>query len=119
MKSLTFNALMGALHQGLDELPNFRRGKNTQYTIKDAALGAFSVFYLQASSFLAHQRTLKRQKERSNAESLFGLEHISCDNQNRNLLNPIDAHRVFPLFDIVYQALEQADELADFRGWED
>jgi hypothetical protein len=69
---LAFDSLIEQFHQVLDGLPDSRTGQNTTYLIKDAALSAFAVFFTQSPSFLAHQRTMKQNKGRSNAESIFG-----------------------------------------------
>ena len=86
---LGFGALRTVLAEMFDHLPDFRTGKNTQYTMGDAARGAFSVFFMQCPSFLAYQRDMQRRKGHNNAQSLFGLEHIPSDAQIRNLLDPI------------------------------
>ena len=57
-ESLSFESLLARLRQASNGLPDQRTGKNTQYTIQDAVLGAFSVFYMQSPSFLAHQKHL-------------------------------------------------------------
>jgi hypothetical protein len=111
-EELAFYRLVQALHHTLDSLPDARKGKNTQYTIKDAALGAFAVFFTQSPSFLAYQRTMGQAKGRSNAESLFGLAHIPCDNQ---MLDPLAPAQLFPLFALLYAALEEAGQMAAFR----
>ena len=80
---LSFETLIAELHRVFSRLPNSRAGNTTSYAIKDAALAAFSVFFTQSPSFLAHQRTMKSAKGRSNAETLFGLDPIPCDNQIR------------------------------------
>ncbi|MBI4641053.1 MAG: ISNCY family transposase, partial [Candidatus Tectomicrobia bacterium] len=66
-EALVFDSLVKKLHHVLESLPDSRLGKNTQYTIKDAALGAFAVFFTQSPSFLAYQRAMKQAKGRSNA----------------------------------------------------
>jgi len=114
-ETLTFDNLLKAFHQLLERLPDRRTGKNTRYTIKDAALGAFAVFFTQSPSFLAYQRTMKQSKGRSNAESLFGIEHIPCDNQIRTLLDPLAPCHLFSMFTTVFEALEQCGELDPFR----
>jgi len=114
-EGLAFDRLVQELHHILDSLPDSRKGKNTQYTIKDAALGAFAVFFTQSPSFLAYQRTMQQAKGRSNAESLFGLEHIPCDNQVRTLLDPVAPAQVFAVFALLYDALERAGQVALFR----
>ena len=65
---LTFDKLVRMFHQRLDQLPDHRKGgNNTTYEIKDAALGALTVYFTQSPSFLAHQKKMEDTKGRSNA----------------------------------------------------
>ncbi len=116
-EALAFDALVQALHQQLAMLPDYWTGKNTQYTIKDAALGAFAVFFTQSPSFLASQRTMQQAKGRSHAESLFGMAAMPCDNQIRRLLDPVAPAQLFPVFEEVYAALEGAGHVSAFRSF--
>jgi hypothetical protein len=104
-KAITIEAsqLIGFLDQELNELPDNRKGGNKKYAVKDAYLAGFSVFFTQSPSFLQHQRLMKPKKGKDNAESLFGLSEIPCDNQIRNLLDPIPATTVFGAFKRIYQ----------------
>jgi len=71
-------------------LPDRRKPNNNQrYTIAAGALAAFSVFFIQSPSFLAHQRLLQSRKWRNNARSLFQVTEIPSDPQIRNLLEPL------------------------------
>jgi hypothetical protein len=115
-ETLVFDDLVGKLHRVLNGLPDCRTGQNTTYSIKDAALSAFSVFFTQSPSFLAHQRTMQQTKGRSNAESLFGIERVPCDNHIRHLLDPIAPDYLFPMFEQVFSDLEAAEELDGFRS---
>jgi hypothetical protein len=112
---IEFDNLVTRLKQRLGLLPDHRTGKNIQYTIQDAGLSAFSVFFTQSPSFLAHQRAQVTAKGRSNAGSLFQLEKIPSDNQIRSLLDPISPRHVYPLFDEIVQLLDQTGELERFR----
>ncbi len=76
---------------------------------------AFSVFFTQSPSFLQHQRLMKPKKGKDNAQSLFGLEEIPCDNQIRNLLDPIPATTVFPAFKTTYKWLETNRVIEQFK----
>ncbi|MCP4542677.1 MAG: ISNCY family transposase [Chloroflexi bacterium] len=118
-KILSFSDLVAKFHQVLDGLPDYRIGQNKSYSIKDAGLGAFSVFFTQSPSFLAHQRTMKQNKGHSNAGSLFGIEQILCDNQIRNLLDPIEPHFLSPMFEHIFNDLEATGELDSFRCFGD
>jgi len=117
--AIALDHLMTILFQQFDHLPDHRTGQNSHYTIQDAAKAAFSVFFTQSPSFLAHQRTMKQTKGRSNAETLFQIDQIPCDNQIRTLLDPISPRQLFGVFDEVYRTLAQAGVLADFRVLDD
>jgi hypothetical protein len=112
----TFDDLLGILHQRSAQLPDHRTGKNTQYSISDAALGAFGIFFTQSPSFLDYQRTLQHAKGDNNAHTLLGVQHIPCDNQVRKLLDPIAPSQLDPVFIEVFEGLEQHQLLAHFRG---
>lgn len=89
MDALSIQKMMDMLQATFDELPDYRTGKNIQYEISDAAIGAFAVFFTQSPSFLAHQRDMQRLKGYNNSSSLFGTRQVPTDNQIRNLLDPI------------------------------
>jgi len=118
-ETLAFDDLIEEFHRVLEGLPDYRTGQNTTYSIKDAVLGAFSVFFTQSPSFLAHQQTMKRTKGRSNAESIFGIEKVPCDNQIRQLLDPIAPSYLFPMFEMTFNDLEATGQLDAFRTFDD
>lgn len=98
-------------------LPDVRRGGNNQrYGMEDAALSAFSVFFTQSPSFLDYQVRMQRQLGKNNAQSLFGVHQIPCDNQIRNLLDPVSPETVFPLFAEFSEGLYRNAYLQPFRS---
>jgi hypothetical protein len=119
MEALAFDHLVHALHQQLSSLPDDRKGKNTRYAIKDAALGAFAVFFTQSPSLLASQRTMPHAKGRSNAERLFRMGAIPCDHQIRTWLDPVAPAQLLPVCAEVYAALEGAGHLLSWRVFAD
>src|SRR5882672_1432139 len=114
---LCFEDLQSILHQRIDQLPDYRKaGPNTQYRIRDAALGAFGIFFTQSPSFLDYQRTLQQTKGHNNVHTLLGVEQIPCENQIRTLLDPIAPSHLDPVFLDVFERLEQHRMLAHFRA---
>jgi Transposase DDE domain len=114
--ALGFDALKGILEQRIDQLADHRKaGLNTRYTIKDAALGAFGIFHTQSPSFLEYQRHLQQAKGRNNACPLFGVEQIPCNNQIRNLLDPLRPRLLNGVYLEVFEGLEQHGLLRPFR----
>jgi hypothetical protein len=113
---LSFDTLQAILHQGIASLPDHRQpSPNTRYTIQDAALGAFGIFFTQSPSFLEYQRRLQASKGRNNAQTLFGVQQIPCDNQIRTLLDPIAPRHFDAIFLEVFARLEQHHLLDSFR----
>ena len=118
-KHLSFSTLTRLLNAVSGVLPEHRKGKNVTYSLQDAVLGAFSVFFMQSASFLAHQEEMQSHEGHNNATSLFGLKAIPSDNQIRNLLDPIEASHLFPVFAKVSSLLEENGELQAFRNYQD
>ena len=48
-----------------DSLTDTRVGKNTQYSMRDFLLSAFSVFFMQSPSFLEYQQSMETKYGRS------------------------------------------------------
>ena len=112
----TFSRLVEYLRTVVERFPDVRTGAETVYSMADAALGAFSVFFTQSPSFLDFQRTLQVTKGCNNALSLFGITQIPSDNQTRNLLDPVPPSAVLPVFGAVVQALHCGGQLEAYRS---
>jgi len=115
-KRLKFQEMVNFARQSLGKVPDYRTGKNTQYEIADAGLGAFSVFYMQAPSFLAHQQDMQKRKGQNNAQSLFAMETIPSDGQIRNLLDTVDPGCLRLPFWQIYERLQEGHYLDDYRS---
>ena len=91
MNPFTLKNILSCFRAHWADAPDARKpNNNTQYQMADAILAAFSVFFMQSGSFLAHQRLLQQKNGRNNATSLFEIERIPSDQQIRNLLDPVD-----------------------------
>jgi hypothetical protein len=64
---------------------------------------------------LEYQRRLQHTKGHNNAHTRLGVERIPCDNQVRNLLDPLMPSHLDPGFVTVFEGLEQHRMLAHFR----
>jgi hypothetical protein len=119
LENLRLSRMIELLEEACREFPDVRTGKNSIYDLSDVGMSAFSVFFTQSPSFLAHQRDMKLRKGRSNAESLFHLREIPSDNQIRNLLDAVSPEYVAPVYRQVFVALEQAKVLEKRRSFAD
>lgn len=116
MNSLTFDDLVSQFRQLPAQFPDKRTGKNTVYSLEDAALGAFSVFFTQSPSFLAFQRSMQEAEGRNNAQTLFGMGEIPCDNHIRDLLDAVAPAHALPMFATIFEALRELGYLEPFRS---
>lgn len=107
--------LLDRLRHCCETLPDKRHGANATLSIADIGMAAFSVFFMQSPSFLAHQQRLREGHGRSNCESLFGFSRIPSDNHIRAMLDPAEPALLDPAFDAVLTELERSGGLDVFR----
>jgi hypothetical protein len=117
LEELKLPRMIKRLEQSCEGFPDLRTGKNSIYDLPDVGMSAFSVFFTQSPSFLAHQRDMKLRKGRSNAESLFELSAIPSDNQIRNLLDPVSAEHLQSVYRQTFLALEKTEILKSRRSF--
>ncbi|MCK5872593.1 MAG: ISNCY family transposase [Methylococcales bacterium] len=99
-------------------LPDSRKGSNCHYAMSDAALSAFSVFFMQNPSFLAQQKSLEKSCGQNNVETLFGVHKTPCDNQIRYLLDTVSPTEFYPIFNHIFNGLIETGYLKPFQSIE-
>jgi hypothetical protein len=111
----TTERLIAAVRRCCLSIPDQRQGQNTTYAMADFGLAAFSAFFMQSPSFLAHQRHLAAGRGRSNCQTLFAMHRIPCDNQLRNMLDPVEPTQFDPAFAAAFSELEQSGAIDRLR----
>ena len=111
-----YKEMLGMLTETASEIPEHRTGRNGQYSMSDAVLSAFSVFYTQAPSFLSWQQDMEKRTGRNNARSLFGIDQIPSTEQIRNLLDPVEAGLLGAPFWQIYHSLSARGQLKEYTG---
>lgn len=117
MNEFTFDNIVKFFRSTISVFPDIRTGSNNIYSIEDTALGAFSIFFTQSPSFLAFQNAMKKKKGKSNAESLFGMSDIPCDNQIKNLLDEVSSEYLSPVFSYIFNGLNNSGHIDTFRSY--
>lgn len=114
---LSFDSIVSSLRSTMADFPDKRTGSNCRYSIKDAALGAFSVFFTQSPSFLAFQESMQKNKGVSNAQTLFDMVQIPCDNHIRDLLDNVEPSYAYPSFHYIFNGIKDSGHLDAFRSY--
>jgi len=118
-KSVRFETLLGFLRTAIDQFPDQRTGNNTTYSMQDIGMAAFSVFYTQNPSFLAHQKAMREGAGRDNAQTVFGIQQIPCDNHIRDVLDPVAPTYLSRTFENVFETLQKHDLLSPLLWYRD
>jgi hypothetical protein len=116
-EELRLERLISCIKQSFSQFNDIRQGKNIQYDMVDAGMGAFSVFFTQSPSFLSFQQDMKQKKGQCNAESLFGMNHVPSENQIRALLDPVAPSKLAGVFREVYHRLDRGKVLNEYRSF--
>ena len=114
-----FEKMMCLLKIGIQSFPDFRNGNNKKIDLEDAALCAFSTFFMQSPSFLAHQTQMQAHHGHNNADSLFGIQEIVSHDMIRNLLDPVNPKYVHPTYMRILDWINAENGLDDFRHFDD
>jgi len=117
LEDLTFDSMVRCLRSKIGLFPDKRTGQNLTYSIEDVGLGAFSVFFTQSPSFLSFQKSMQKNKGISNAQSLFEIQKIPCDNHIRDLMDEVPPSYVFPVFTHIIEDLKNSGYLDSFRSY--
>ncbi|MDN5850889.1 MAG: ISNCY family transposase [Nitrococcus sp.] len=112
---LGFDDLIGELRNLASTFPDKRTGRNTRFAMEDVVLAAFSVFWTQSPSFLAHQTAMQQARGQSNAKTLFAMTEIPSDNHIRDLIDYVPPEAVFPMFNRIEAQLEAEGYVEAFR----
>jgi hypothetical protein len=107
--------LLGGLRRACACFPDKRQWRPDNIAIADAGLAAFSLFFMQSESFLAHQRRMEHGRNGSNCKTLFGIEKIPSDNHIRDLLDPVPPELLEPCFEQAFEQMRQHGGMKDFE----
>jgi len=118
-RTFTFDGRVARLRSPIAPFSDNRTGSNAVYSMEDAALGAFSVFFTQSPSFLSFQTLMELIQGGSNAQTLLGMDKIPTDNPIRNLLDPVAPSTLFPVFRHLFDGLLDSGYLAPYRSYND
>ncbi len=108
--------LVGQFRMATKKFPDKRTGTNIKYTMEDASMGAFSVFFSQSPSFLAYQSAMEKAGGKSNAQTVFGMEKIPTDNHIRTMLDPVTPDYLNPVFAFAFEELKAGGYLEPYRS---
>ncbi len=87
LNSLNFDSLINLLSVHFSEITDRRRPQRINYSLRDALMTAFAMFFFQYPSLLQFQTAMKQKRGRSGLETLFAVRQLPSETQMRDLLD--------------------------------
>ena len=110
-KDLSADALFRALCSQFGSLPDPRSGE-VEIPLADALMSAFAMFSLKDPSLLAFDH--RRRDPNDNFRTIYGIHHVPCDSQMRDILDPLDPAVLRPSFREIFRRLQRGKMLQRF-----
>src|SRR5436853_4608178 len=103
---LSADALFRWVRSGFATIPD-SRCDDVDISLADALMSAFAMFSLKSPSLLAFDK----QRAEGNLGRIYGIEHVPCDTQMREILDPMSPESLRPLFKRVFIQLQRGKAL--------
>jgi len=113
-KHLSADALFRMVRNGFAAIPDYRLS-DTEISLTDALMAAFALFSLKSPSLLAFDK----HRVEGNLGTIYAIDHVPCDTQMREILDPVSPESVRPLFKSVFGQLQRGKALESMRFLED
>jgi len=85
------------------------RAKNAKIPLVDALMSGFAMFSLKDQSLLALDK--RRQEDPVSLHTVYGVEHIPCDSQMRDILDPVTPSSLRRPFRSIFHQLQRGKTL--------
>ncbi len=105
-KHLSADALFSVVRSGFAAIPEYRLS-DTEISLTDALMAAFALFSLKSPSLLAFDK----HRVEGNLGTIYAIDHVPCDTQMREILDPVSPESVRPLFRSVFGQLQRGKAL--------
>jgi Transposase DDE domain len=113
-KHLSADALFRTVRSGFAAIPDYRLS-DTEISLTDALMSAFALFSLKSPSLLAFDK----HRVEGNLGTIYAIDHVPCDTQMREILDPVSPESVRPLFKSVFGQLQRGKALESMRFLDD
>jgi hypothetical protein len=113
-KHLSADALFSVVRSGFAAAPDYRLS-DTDISLTDALMAAFALFSLKSPSLLAFDK----HRVEGNLGTIYAIDHVPCDTQMREILDPVSPESVRPLFQRVFAQLQRGKALESLMFLDD
>jgi hypothetical protein len=113
-KHLSADALFRVVRSGFAAIPDYRLS-DTEISLTDALMAAFALFSLKSPSLLAFDK----HRVEGNLGTIYDIDHVPCDTQMREILDPVSPASLRPLFKSIFGQLQRGKALESMMFLDD
>src|SRR5919199_6857428 len=113
-KHLSADALFSVVRSGFAAIPDYRLS-DTEISLTNALMSAFALFSLKSPSLLAFDK----HRVEGNLETIYAIDHVPCDTQMREILDPVSPESVRPQFKSIFGQLQRGKALESMMFLDD
>jgi len=110
-----FTNLVKTIGEQFKEIEDRRQPGKVSYSMNDCLMGGLACMYFKDPSLLEFQRRFEKKTERSNLQTMFGVEKTPQDSQFRNILDEIDPSEIESAFPRLFAILDNSKVLERYR----
>lgn len=113
-KDLCADSLIRNIGDIFSSVPDSRSQGKSVLPIRDVLMSGFALFSLKKSSLLAFDQGRADPCFRANMKSLYGVNHVACDTQMREVLDKVDPDNIRPAFVKLFASAQRGKVLESY-----
>ncbi len=114
-KHLCFRALKDSLASYIEKIPDKRQPWKTDYSLHDAYMSGFAMFYLQDKALLEFQRRFQDEIQQNNLATVFDVKNIPGDTQLRTIIDIHSYEPIMSVFSDYFKRLQRDKTLMQYQ----
>jgi hypothetical protein len=105
---MTLEAVIGRLSVAFGRVAEDRAANRIDYSRHDTLMSGFALMFFQHPSLLQFQRAMKKNRQRCNLETVFGVTEVPSDTQMREILDGVPVEPVRRLLSDLFEGVRRA-----------
>jgi hypothetical protein len=112
---MTLEAVIGRLSVAFGRVAEDRAANRIDYSRHDTLMSGFALMFFQHPSLLQFQRAMKKNRQRCNLETVFGVTEVPSDTQMREILDGVPVEPVRRLLSDLFEGVRRAGWAGQFK----
>ena len=113
-KTLSGDALFKCIREYFDNSIKDHRAVNVSISLIDSIMSGLAIYALKEPSLLAFEKDLQDPTFKNNFEKVFLVKNVPSDTTLREILDPVEASSIRPVFKAVFREIQRGKVFEDY-----